>query len=219
MSTNKSTKKSRNKNVTTTRPPPTPTPTPTPTQLRTYTGHWRNGSPNGFGTGVYANGNVYVGAWNNGMRHGVGHLTYPDRTMSTPSATPSWANDILNITVPPRIQSNLIHDVLPATKHIEWETRSSAINKKLGSHSADIIRYLYWEDILEIQNNHLKIDLVFSVDSHRIVQKIHDRHQQKQYVPDIEGYAVDTNGERYIVCDSGQVSAIANGLHAVRNHV
>ena len=95
MSKNKSTKKSRTKIGTTTRPPASPT------QLRTYTGHWRNGSPNGFGTGVYANGNVYVGAWNNGMRHGIGHLTYPDRTMSTLSATPSWSNDIINITIPP----------------------------------------------------------------------------------------------------------------------
>ncbi len=44
----------------------------------TYTGEWKNGKPDGNGTGMYPNGANYVGQLKNGLAHGYGVFSYDD---------------------------------------------------------------------------------------------------------------------------------------------
>ena len=43
-----------------------------------YTGHVKDGKPNGLGFLIYPNGYKYVGSWKNGEYHGQGTDTSPD---------------------------------------------------------------------------------------------------------------------------------------------
>jgi hypothetical protein len=43
--------------------------------IDSYEGQFRKGLPHGYGTYIWANGDVYEGRWRNGKRHGKGTFT------------------------------------------------------------------------------------------------------------------------------------------------